>query len=247
MTPNISDVSPANTSEETDSEKKSKSMEDMLEILLSAGYTPSAIKDIQTVLKYENTEKTSRPLTHVFSHGKVFTYEQLEISAPKTTRKVAFDRRQVTFSATEGDLSADIPIVSLKLNSEDSYSASSTKSNSSSKDDASTILKHIRITNLKNVIIGQLNINSLRNKFQLLVELVHGNIDVLILTETKLDVTFPEKQFMIPGYKKPYRKDRNGNGGGVMIYVREDIPSDILLKHIATQFLLKLICAKIKF
>ena len=61
--------------------------------------------------------------------------------------------------------------------------------------------------------------------------MVHGNIDILILTETKLDVTFPEKQFIIPGYKKPYRKDRNGNGGGVMIYVREDIPSDILLKH----------------
>ena len=97
--------------------------------------------------------------------------------------------------------------------------------------DTSTVLKNIRIDNLKNVIIGQLNINSLRNKFQSLVEIVHGNIDILILTETKLDNTFPDNQFFIPGYKKPYRLDRNKNGGGVMIYVREDIPSDILLKH----------------
>ena len=92
-------------------------------------------------------------------------------------------------------------------------------------------LKDIRIANLNNVIIGQLNINSLRNKFSSLIELVHGNIDILILTETKLDHTFPEKQFFIPGYKKPYRLDRKNNGGGVMIYIREDIPSDILIKH----------------
>ena len=31
--------------------------------------------------------------------------------------------------------------------------------------------------------------------------------------------------------KKTYRKDRNGNGGGVVIYVREDIPSQELTKH----------------
>ena len=71
----------------------------------------------------------------------------------------------------------------------------------------------------------------MRNKFYGLVELIHGNLDILVITETKLDDTFPEKQFLIPGYKKPYRLDRNRNGGGVMIYVREDIPSDILLKH----------------
>ena len=61
--------------------------------------------------------------------------------------------------------------------------------------------------------------------------MMRGNIDVLILTETKLDHTFPQSQFHVPGYKIPYRKDRNKDGGGVMIYVREDIPSDILLKH----------------
>ena len=92
--------------------------------------------------------------------------------------------------------------------------------------DAFTTLKNIRIENLKNIIIGQLNINSLRNKIQDLAELMRDKLDILVLTETKLDNTFPEKQFLIPGYKKPFRADRNRNGGGVMIYVREDIPCD---------------------
>ena len=33
------------------------------------------------------------------------------------------------------------------------------------------------------------------------------------------------------GYSTPYRLDRNRNGRGVMIYVREDIPSKKLMKH----------------
>ena len=36
---------------------------------------------------------------------------------------------------------------------------------------------------------------------------------------------------MISGYAKPYRLDRNRNGGGVIIYVRGDIPSKELKKH----------------
>ena len=38
-------------------------------------------------------------------------------------------------------------------------------------------------------------------------------------------------QFQIEGYATPYRLDRNRNGGGVIIYVREDIPSKLLVKH----------------
>ena len=57
-------------------------------------------------------------------------------------------------------------------------------------------------------------------------------LDILIITETKLDDTFPVSQFHIDGFSKPYRLDRNRNGGGVIIYVREDIPSKILTKHV---------------
>ena len=37
--------------------------------------------------------------------------------------------------------------------------------------------------------------------------------------------------FTIQGYSKPYRFDRNRNGGGVFIYVREDIPGRELKIH----------------
>ena len=33
---------------------------------------------------------------------------------------------------------------------------------------------------------------------------------------------------MINGYSEPYRFDRNRNEGGVLIYIREDIPSKLL-------------------
>ena len=52
-----------------------------------------------------------------------------------------------------------------------------------------------------------------------------GNIDILIIIETKLDDTFPTANFIIDGFSEPYRRDRNANGGGILIYVREDIPS----------------------
>ena len=52
---------------------------------------------------------------------------------------------------------------------------------------------------------------------------------------TKLESSFPSGQFLIDGYSEPYRLDRNRNGGGVMIYVREDIPSKLLNKHTFTE------------
>ena len=55
-------------------------------------------------------------------------------------------------------------------------------------------------------------------------------MDILFVVETKIN-SFPELQFVIEGFTKPYRLDRNINGGGVIIYVREDIPSKQLNKH----------------
>ena len=57
---------------------------------------------------------------------------------------------------------------------------------------------------------------------------ITNNIDILIISETKLDNSFPEGQFLIPGYSSPYRFDRNCRRGGIMFYVREDIPSKLL-------------------
>ena len=89
-------------------------------------------------------------------------------------------------------------------------------------------LKSIRIRNLNKIVIGHLNINSLRNKFDFLVTQVKGYIDILMISETKLDESFPIGPFLIDGYSVPFRLNRNENGGGILLYVRDDIPSKLL-------------------
>ena len=84
--------------------------------------------------------------------------------------------------------------------------------------------------NLNRLIFGQININSIRNTFELLFSLVSNNIDVLLISETKIDNTFPVSQFYVPGYLVPYRIDRTENGGGIMLYVKKHIPCRILSK-----------------
>ena len=79
--------------------------------------------------------------------------------------------------------------------------------------DAKTLISEYRTKNKDKVVLATLNINSLRNKFTSLMELVSGNIDILVIEETKIDSTFPEAQFCIPGYKTPFRKDRNAHDG----------------------------------
>ena len=81
------------------------------------------------------------------------------------------------------------------------------------------------------MIIAHLNINSFPNKKDDLISIINGKIDILVITETKLDETFTNVQVTIAGYSQPYRLDRDRHGGGVLIFVREDIPSRKLSKH----------------
>ena len=52
------------------------------------------------------------------------------------------------------------------------------------------------------------------------------NIDVLIITESKLDENIPKTSSAFPGYHEPIRHDRpiNGrHGGGVLMYIAENL------------------------
>ena len=89
---------------------------------------------------------------------------------------------------------------------------------------SSSNLNVIRKRNINRLIIGQLHVNSLRNKFESLVQQVTGNIDILMVSETKLDDNFPVSQFLIDGYTPPFRLERDNNAGEIMLYFREDIP-----------------------
>ena len=49
-----------------------------------------------------------------------------------------------------------------------------------------------------------------------------------MLSETKLEVSFPTRQFCMKGFPAPYRLVRNGSVGGILVYVRKDTPSKLL-------------------
>ena len=98
-------------------------------------------------------------------------------------------------------------------------------------DDVWHFLRDLRIKNTNRIVIGSLNINSIPNKFDALKTIIPGNIDIFVLTETKLDESFQTAQFCIEGFSTPYRLDRDRNGGGILIYVREDIPTRLLTFH----------------
>ena len=57
-----------------------------------------------------------------------------------------------------------------------------------------------------------------------------------MVSQTKVDYTFPLAQFCVGGYSTPYRLDRTCKGGGLLLYVRDDIPSkQIKLKFIENE------------
>ena len=62
----------------------------------------------------------------------------------------------------------------------------------------------------------------------MLKEVIGNKIDSLLISETKLDNTFPWSQFILEGFTPPYRLDRTEHGGGLMLFIRENMPSKLL-------------------
>ena len=91
-------------------------------------------------------------------------------------------------------------------------------------------LKHLRNENPYRVIIGHISINSIRNKFESLVKYVGNDLDILVVSETKIDDTFPESQFLIEGFSTSYRLDLTAKGGRILLYIKQNIPSKYIKK-----------------
>ena len=89
-------------------------------------------------------------------------------------------------------------------------------------------MKQLKLRNPRKITIGHLNINSIRNKFVAIKEATNNNLDIIIFSETKLGDSFPTNNFLIPGYKQPYRLDVTETREGILIFIREDIPSQLL-------------------
>ena len=90
-------------------------------------------------------------------------------------------------------------------------------------DDPKSILEELKQKNIERPVIAHLNINSISSKFEPLMSLVKDNVDFLVITESKIDDTFPLGQFQIEGFARPIRLDRTRNGGGVIIFIRDDL------------------------
>ena len=90
------------------------------------------------------------------------------------------------------------------------------------------MLNEICKKNPNRIIIAHLNINSKRNKFEILREVIGNKIDILLISETKLEDRFPLSQLIVEGFTLPYRLDRTEHVGGLMLFIREDIPSKLL-------------------
>ena len=80
-------------------------------------------------------------------------------------------------------------------------------------------IKQQRIVHVKNTIICHLNINSIRNKFDTLDEIVKT-----------FDNTFRINKFSLRGHEV-FRRDRNRFGGGLILYFNENIPCKPLTDH----------------
>ena len=76
-------------------------------------------------------------------------------------------------------------------------------------------LKLLYLKYPRNVKISYMNISSITNKFSGFSEMIGENVNVLVIAETKINSPFPTSQFLLDGFKSPYRLDVSGNSGEV--------------------------------
>ena len=86
-------------------------------------------------------------------------------------------------------------------------------------------LKELRIEKPLNLIFSYLNINSTRNKFSNLQQVICDSVDILTIAETKIDSSFPTVQFRVANYHTPYRSDIRNKSGDILAYIRSNVPT----------------------
>ena len=102
--------------------------------------------------------------------------------------------------------------------------------NNSNEADFTVTLRLNHSKYLKNITFSHLNINSIRNRFESLKEVVSNYVDILVIAETKIDKSFPTAQFIIERFHKPLRLYISDKRGGLLVYVRPHLLSRQLTK-----------------
>ena len=94
------------------------------------------------------------------------------------------------------------------------------------ENDISQILNTLRNNNPSNINCCYLNINSVRNKFSDLQEVINGNVDIASIMETKIGASFPSAQFVLDEHHLPLLHGCvTERKGGILVYLKSLILS----------------------
>ena len=104
----------------------------------------------------------------------------------------------------------------LQTNLELKVSIAQQTQNTNARDDNLNVLFELKQKNPNRLLIGYLKVNSICSKLDQMKCLLKGKIDILTVTESRLDSSFITTQFLIDGYSEPFRFDRNRNGRGFL-------------------------------
>ena len=78
-------------------------------------------------------------------------------------------------------------------------------------------LFNIRKYHSNKIIMTHININYFRNKFDMLTNSVTQYVDILMISETKLEGKFLYTLYHLKNFPNPYRLDRNSYVGGIFV------------------------------
>ena len=106
------------------------------------------------------------------------------------------------------------------------------------------MLHDLRSEYSKNMLCSYLNINSLRNKIHDLRLIIYDvPLDYFIISETKLDNSFPNAQLTINNYEIRARRDRDKHRGGLIEFAREGLICKRLRKYESLN--IEVICSEV--
>ena len=95
-----------------------------------------------------------------------------------------------SFANDEMISTKNLCITDVAKSSVNSKPLNNSKSSLNDQQNLDSNVHRVRIENPSRIIFGQININSIRNKFDLLMNIIKNEIDILMISETKIDNSF---------------------------------------------------------
>ena len=79
----------------------------------------------------------------------------------------------------------------------------------------------LKLSNLHKIMLGHLNVKSLRSKFESVGDIIEGAFDIFFWSKNKIDESFPDKQFSLNNFKI-FQKYRNRFEARIVLYVNDN-------------------------